>query len=196
MSIRALVEKSRSCRGYNPDRAVTKEELLELVDCARLCPSSGNIQPLKYFLSWKPEEVKSIHPLTKWARALPQLQLPHPGMEPTAYIIICLDTEIDKSMAVFQKDVGIVAQTMMLAASEKGLACCMIGSFQAGALSEALQLPETILPMLVLAIGEPAEEVRLTEMQAGESTAYYRDEADVHYVPKRSLEALVLSSED
>jgi len=43
-----LVKKNRSYRGYNENRKITKEELLELVDCARLCPSSVNAQPLKY----------------------------------------------------------------------------------------------------------------------------------------------------
>ncbi len=33
------------------------ETLEGFVDCARLCPSSVNKQPLKYFLAWEPEEV-------------------------------------------------------------------------------------------------------------------------------------------
>ena len=39
---------------------ITKEELLELVDCARLCPSSVNAQPLKYYLAWEKEETRRI----------------------------------------------------------------------------------------------------------------------------------------
>ena len=45
--IRDLVEKSRSYRGYDESRQVTREELVELVECARLTPSSVNMQPLK-----------------------------------------------------------------------------------------------------------------------------------------------------
>lgn len=48
-----LVLKNRSYRGYNKSRKVTKEELMELVDIARLCPSSANIQPLCYSLAWE-----------------------------------------------------------------------------------------------------------------------------------------------
>ena len=51
-----LVLKNRSYRGYNKSRKVTKEELMELVDIARLCPSSANIQPLCYYLAWEPDE--------------------------------------------------------------------------------------------------------------------------------------------
>ena len=126
--IRDLVEKSRSYRGYDESRQVTREELVELVECARLTPSSVNMQPLKYFLAWQPEVVKTIQPLTKWARALQPMELPHPGHCPTAFIVICQDTALQPSLARFQKDVGIVAQTMLLAAVEKGLGGFMIGN--------------------------------------------------------------------
>ena len=67
-----LVKKNRSYRGYNENRKITKEELLELVDCARLCPSSVNAQPLRYYLAWEEEEVRRIQVHTNWAKALPQ----------------------------------------------------------------------------------------------------------------------------
>ena len=187
-----LVKKNRSYRGYNENRKITKEELLELVDCARLCPSSVNAQPLKYYLAWEKEETRRIQAHTNWARALPQLELPHKGMYPTAFIIILQDTVIDGNLSRYQKDVGIVAQTMLLAAAEKGLGGCMIGNFGAGSLKTELNLPDDLAPLLVVAVGEPAEPVRLVEIGPGESTKYYRDEKDIHYVPKRRLEDVVV----
>ena len=189
-----LVKKNRSCRGYNADRQLKKEELLELADCARLCASSINIQPLKYYLAWEKDEVARIQALTAWAGALPQMRLPHPGMEPTAFIVICQDTDLFKSTARFQKDVGIVAQTMLLAAVEKGLGGCMIGNFSPEKLSAELSLEDHIVPLLIVALGEPAEKIVLTEIEPGESTDYYRDENDVHYVPKRRLEDVILTA--
>lgn len=193
--IHDLVRKSRSYRGYNEDRKVTKEELTSLVECARLCPSSVNGQPFRYYIAWEKAEVDKIQSLTKWARALPDLTLPHPGMCPTAFIIICQDTNLGESLQRYQKDVGIVAQTMLLAATEMGLGGCMVGNFGAGSVKEALNFPDNLAPMLIVAIGEPAEEIVLTEIEEGGSTAYYRDEQDVHYVPKRKLEDIVLTSE-
>ena len=46
-----LVRKNRSYRGYDHSRKVTEEELRSFVEAARLCPSSVNVQPLKYFLA-------------------------------------------------------------------------------------------------------------------------------------------------
>ena len=149
------------------------------------------MQPLRYYLAWEKEEVDRIQGLTKWAGALPQMELPHPGMRPTAFIVICQDTAVSASLAKFQKDVGIAAQTMLLAATEMGLGGCMIGNFQAGTLKAELGLPESFAPLLVVAIGKPAEKIVLTEIKEGESTDYYRDENDVHYVPKRKLADIV-----
>ena len=190
--LKDLLLKNRSYRGFNSHRPVTREELTALVDCARICPSASNTQPLRYYLVWEPEELRKVQPLTRWAKGLPQIQLPHPGMEPTAFIIICQDLNVCDSPASSQRDVGIVAQTMLLAATEMGLGGCMIGSFLAGELKQALNLPETIAPMLVLALGEPAETVVLTDVGPNGSTQYYRDDQDVHYVPKRRLADLIL----
>lgn len=192
--LKDLVTKSRSYRGYNENRKVTKEELLEMVECARLCPSSVNAQPFCYYLAWEPEEVEKIQALTNWARALPQMTLPHPGKCPTAFIVILQDTTIGESLARYQKDVGIVAQTMLLAAAEMGLGGCMIGNYNAGKVKEALALDEKYAPMLIVAIGEPAEEIVLKEVEPWESMAYYRDENDVHYVPKRKLKDIVITA--
>lgn len=185
--LKELILKNRSYRGFNESRAVTQEELTELVDCARLTASTANTQPLKFCIAWKKEDTAKILSLTKWAGALPELHLPRPGTAPTGFIIILQDTSISANTAPFQKDCGIAAQTILLRATEMGLGGCMIGNFNPNALREALELPKNLLPLLTVAVGEPAETIVLTEAVPGESTRYYRDSEDVHYVPKRAL---------
>ena len=46
--------------------------------------------------------------------------------------------------------------------------------------------------MLIVALGKPDETIVLEEVAEGESLQYYRDENDVHHVPKRRLEDVVL----
>lgn len=188
-----LVRANRSYRGYDESYHFTKEELADFVDHARLAPSSVNAQPFRYYLAWEKDEVDKIQSLTKWARALPDLELPHKGMHPTGFIIICQDTNIGESLTRYQKDVGIVAQTMLLAAVEKGLGGCMIGNFQAGPVKEALGLSQNLAPLLIVALGKPAEKIVLTEVDEGDSVQYYRDDEDVHYVPKRKLSDIIIS---
>ncbi len=190
--IKELVRQSRSYRGYDESRTVAREELTELVDCARLAPSSVNMQPFRYYLACEKEQLEKIQPLTGWARALPEKHLPYPGHRPTAFIVICQETEWQGNLSRFQKDVGIVAQTMLLAAAEKGLGGIMIGNFSPEKIAAALELSPHLVPMLIVAFGKPDETIVLTEAAPGESLNYYRDENDVHYVPKRRLEDVIL----
>lgn len=188
-----LVKQARSHRGFRQDRKVTWQELEHLVECARFTPAARNNQVLKYYLAEKPETVAAIQPLTKWAGALAELHLPRKGAEPVAYIVICLDGSLAENPAPYQRDVGIVAQTMLLAAAEMGLNGCMIGSFAAGELREKLGLPEAIKPQLLLALGEGTDRIVMTDVGEDGSTTYYRDAEDTHYVPKRTLEQLILN---
>ena len=186
-----LVRKNRSYRGYDHSRKISREELLKMVEAARLCPSSVNKQPLKFHLVYEEDKVSRLQAQTKWARGLPQMTLPHPGKEPTAFIVICQDTVIDSNLSRYPKDVGIVAQTILLTAVEMDLGGIMIGNFRADAVSEVTGFPENIKPMLIVAIGKPDEEIILTDVVDGE-TGYYRDQEDRHYVPKRALEDLII----
>ena len=189
--LKDLVKQNRSYRSFDGSVEITRETLLDLVDCARFTPSSINMQPFKYYLSYKPETNDIIYPLTAWARLLPGFEGPAEGHRPTAYIIVCTDTTIGPE-ARFRTDVGIVSQTIMLAAVEKGFGGCMIGNYNPAKVSAALNLPENLVPSLVLALGKPDEKIIMTELENGGNSRYYRDENGQHYVPKRKLEDITL----
>lgn len=73
----SVIEKP-SYRGYDETRAVTREELVDLVEHARLTPSSVNKQALKYYLACEREKTNQIQPLTAWAKALKK-EVPYEG---------------------------------------------------------------------------------------------------------------------
>ena len=190
--LKDLLKKSRSYRSFDESVTFTEEQLKEFVDHVRYAPSSINRQTLRYRLIFEPDEVREMRPLTTWAIALKDYRLPPEGHHATAFIVICQDTESRLRPENYMKDVGICAQMILLAAAEAGYGGCMIGSFRKPELKSLLGLSEGIEPNLVVALGKPAEKVILTEVGADGSTAYYRDENDVHYVPKRRLEDLIL----
>ena len=190
--LKELVIKNRSYRGFDESYWFTKEQLEGYVNLTRYTASSVNAQPLKYKIVFEKNEVEAVRPLTRWARALPDMVLPHPNMHATAFIIICQDTDISPNLARYQKDIGIVAQTITLAAVEDGLGGCMIGNFTPDEVKETLNLAENLTPMLIIALGKPAEEIVIKEIENGESTKYYRDENDIHYVPKRKLKDILI----
>lgn len=193
-TVHELIVQNRSYRGFDESREITQEEMRYFIDCARLSASSVNKQPLKYLPLYKKDDTDRMLPLTRWARGLPDMKLPHDGMAPTGYIVICLDLNIADGENAFPKDIGIVAQSILLAATEKGLGGCMIGNFTPSEVKEAFCLDEKLSPKLVVALGKPAEKIVLTEIESGEGTNYYRDENDVHYVPKRKLEDVIINA--
>ena len=193
MDLLEMNMKNRSCRGYDESYKVSKETLEELVNLTRFAPASVNIQPMKYYLSWTDEQNAVIQPLTGWARQLPGNNLPYPGHRPTAFIVILHDKNVAPNVARFSKDVGIAAQTIALGAVEKGLNVCMIGNFSPEKVAQALSLPENLEVVLIIAVGKQDEKIVLTEIDEGEDTAYYRDENDVHYVPKRKLKDIIVN---
>jgi len=188
--LKELVRKNRTCRRFHEDHPVSMDTLRELVDLARLSPSGGNMQPLKYILSCDREKNAVIFPFLAWAAYLKDWKGPAEGERPSAYVIVLCDTTIRKSA---EGDAGIACQSIMLGATEKGLGGCIMGSVQRDKLRQALRIPEQLEIVVVLALGKPKEEIRIEPLNAGADIKYWRDSAGIHHVPKRSLEEIVLS---
>lgn len=180
-----LLLLNRSHRGYDQRRIVTEEELQRIIGVNRRIPSARNQQCLRFRMVTSNEAHKVI-PHIRLGGALPELHLPHKGTEPQAFIIICSTREEDKWVDI---DLGIAVQSMLLKTVEMGLNGICIGSFNAQAITETFALPYT--PLLIVAIGKGAEDIRLTEITASDSHAYYRNDS-VHYVPKLKLDDLII----
>lgn len=189
MKLNEIVQKNRSCRRFHEDRRLGAETLRRWVDLARQTPSARNLQPLKYKLVHEPQECAKLFPLTAWAGYLPDWGGPAEGERPAAYIVMCNDTAIAPES---RWDQGIAAQTILLGAVEAGCGGCIIGAFRRPELIDLLGLSANLEPVLVLALGVPKERVVLTGIGPDGDIRYYRDEQGVHYVPKRSLDEIVI----
>ena len=189
MELKDLIVRNRTCRRFVQDVAVPRQTLRELVDLARLSASGANLQPLKYILSCEPEKNALIFPHLGWAGYLKDWPGPKEGERPSAYIVILGDTQVSRS---FGCDHGIAAQSILLGATDKGLAGCMIGTVDRQQLQKVLEIPSHFEILLVLALGKPAETVVLETVGADGDIRYWRDEAGVHHVPKRSLDDIIL----
>ena len=186
-----LITKNRSYRRFKQDYRLEINELKELVNLARLSASSGNIQGLKFFLSVARDINSKIFKHLKWAYYLKNWSGPAEGERPGGYIIILGDTEIHSTIDV---DVGIAAQSILLGAAEKGFGGCMIGSINRPGLRKDLKIPQQYQIPLVIALGKPDEQIVLEEVDETGNIQYWRDENNVHHVPKRSLEEIIIQS--
>ena len=185
-----MVAANRSYRRFYGDESITKETLLSLVDYARLSATGANKQTLRYIVSSEKETNEKIYPALAWAGYLPDWSGPEEGERPSAYIIILQDKD---NKMIGGVDHGISAQSILLGAVEIGLGGCIIGNIKREELSKVLTIPSQYEILLAIAIGKPKEVVVIDEINVGEDVKYWRDENQVHHVPKLKLIDLVLN---
>ncbi len=99
------------------------------------------------------------------------------------------DKEITEN---FWDDPGIAAQSILLGAVEKDLGGCIIGALNHDLLRENLKIDQRYEILYVLALGKPKEKVKLETVGPDNSIKYWRDENEVHHVPKRKLDDIIL----
>jgi nitroreductase len=185
--IKDLAKKNRSYRRFYEEKRISMEELLDMVDAARLTPSGANKQPIRYILSCDDKTNGIIFPNLRWAGYLADWDGPAKGERPTAYIIM-----VEPAGVNAPNDEGIAGQTILLSAVEKGMGGCFIGNIDRENLAKALNIPPEYSIKLVIALGYPKEEVVIEEINDNDDIKYYRDEKQVHHVPKVRLDDLVL----
>lgn len=185
MTFAKLVAKNRSYRGYDNSFTVREDQLRRIMEVVPACPSARNQQVLRL----RPvlaAEADKVLPFIRLGGALRDIKLPLPGTEPRAFIVICSTAAEDKYVNM---DIGIIAQTMLLQATEIGLNGICIGAFDHEAVQKSLELPYE--PLLIVAIGKGDEKIQMVGISEDESHNYYRQDG-VHFVPKLPLDKIVL----
>jgi len=169
--------KRRSIRQFSK-KEISIGILQKLGDAGGVAPNAANMQPLKFIIINKPNE--EIFDFLKWAGYLPEWTPPK-EKQPRAYVIILADSKIRKTG--YEIDVGLAAENIMIAATGFGLGSCCLGIHDKDEMLKILKLPKRYVPVLVIALGYPAEESKAEEMK--DSVKYWRDEKEKMHVPKR-----------
>lgn len=181
-----LLVRNRSTRGYNKEFVVSESLLHQIVSVNTKLGSGCNRQVLRFKLVTKDTGADKVLANIKMGAALPELHLPFEGTEPEAYIIVCSTAGEDKLTMI---DLGMSLEAMSLRAVEMGLNTLIVCAFNKANIREAFGLPYD--PVAVLCVGKGAERFQLVPIKEDESHAYYRENG-VHYVPKLTLEELLL----
>lgn len=189
MKLQELIIRTRSYRRFDQTYTISIEDLRELINLARFTSSARNAQALKYLLINTKESCMKIFPSLAWAGYLTDWAGPIEGERPTAYIVVLKDTTLAQNILC---DDGLAMQSMLLGATEKGIGGCIIGSINKNNIRKTFSIPETLEILYVLALGKPIEKIVLTDI-IDNDCKYWRDNNQVHYVPKRSLDDLIIS---
>lgn len=151
MDLIEVIKNRRSIRTFT-DVPIGKNLLLELVNAGIWAPSAGNMQVWRFIIITDPDKIEKIKNLS-------------PGIfgNPKAIISVCSDFDEATKKGGPQGehfaiiDASMAAENILLAAHNKGLGACVIGSFHTLALQKLLKLPPNIKPILLIILGFPAE---------------------------------------
>ena len=188
MNVYDAIMKRRTIRKFE-QKAVSEDNLVKLVDCARVAAYGANVQPLKFMIVNNSKTLQKIYPMTKWAGYLAD-GAPKENERPAAYIAVLGDSSI-KSNKMYEVEAGAAVTTMMLEAVEMGLGTCWLGAIQRDEIKKLLELDENLNVVYLLAVGYPKQESKIVDMKDND-VKYYEDENGVINVPKRSLEEILI----
>lgn len=190
-SFKDLVIQNRSCRRFDNSHRIDETTLKDLVGLARNCASAANMQPLKYVICCGEQKNEDVFSCLAWAAYLKDWKGPVKEERPAAYIVIMGDHTISDK---FWCDHGIAAQTILLGARVMGLAGCMFGAINIKKLKTVLDIADHLEVKLVVALGKPVEKIQIDDLGEDGDVKYFRDENQVHHVPKRKLDDLITGS--
>ncbi len=144
-----LVKSRYSVRGYQ-NKPVEDPLLLKILEAGRLAPSACNNQPFAFIIIRKDETKKRLAAVYErpWFFSAPVI------------LALCCDHSQEwrrkDGRSYGDVDVAIAMDHITLAATEAGLGTCWIGNFNLDEARKALELPETVEPVVFTPLGYPA----------------------------------------
>ena len=188
MDVKTALLQRRTIRKF-AQKPIKQQDLLDLIEYARVAAYPANLQPLKYVIISDKGLCDRIFENTKWAGYLPD-GTPAENERPTAFIAVLGDNSIKKT---FEVEAGAAVTSMMLGALEKGIASCWIGALTKSNIMTELKLSEEDFSLLyVLALGYPAQESQICPMTDND-VKYFIDENNKLNVPKRSMDEVLIA---
>lgn len=190
MNLEKLFEWRRSYRKFDEERELTKEDIDGILTSIKFASCANNRQFLRFISVESKEKVLEIFNNTRWAASLPNdAGRPKEGERPVYFIAILSDKE--KKLKFDGVDQGLVISNLTLAAAERGIGSCIIGSVVDDKMREILSYDERYTCSLVVAFGYPKIESSIKEINLEEDQSYYLDENGNYVVPKYKLDDIV-----
>lgn len=152
MDFQTLIKTRQSCRKFEQGKNVSEEDVAFCLEAARIAPSACNAQPYK-LLVCRGESAKSV------ADCIHSIGMNKFAEKAPCFIVICennynitaLAGSKIKNQDYRSIDIGILAAHLTLAATEKGLASCIIGWFDEKGLKKMFDIKGRA--RLIIALG-------------------------------------------
>lgn len=149
----------RSIRRYT-NNPVPDEQIEKLLQAAMAAPSAHNEQPWHFIVIKARQILNQIPKIHPYAQMLIDAQVG---------ICVCADLELekDKDLGYWIQDCSAATENILVAANALGLGACWLGVHprdeRKKAMARLLCLPEHVVPLCIIAVGQPAESKRPAE---------------------------------
>lgn len=132
------------------DKKVEKEKLDLILEAGRVAPTAVNYQPQRILVLDTEDALSKLKTCTTYHFHAPLA------------LLICYDNTVSWKRSYDDKDMGevdvsIVTTHMMLEVANLGLGSTWVGHFDPQKIKEVFELPENIIPVVLLPIGYPDE---------------------------------------
>ena len=141
-----MLKARRSVRSYQ-DKALNKEDIEKIVDCARFAATARNVQPWEFVAVTESKTLESLAALAENGRFLAQAK--------ACIVVFCVDTKY------YLEDGCAATQNLLLAASMLGIGSCWVAGDKkpyAPQVSELLGVPRQYKLVSLVALGHPRKE--------------------------------------
>ncbi len=151
MDFLELIRKRYSCRNFSK-KEVEIEKIEKILEVARLAPTARNYQPQRLLILNQEEQLQKLGSCTQY------------GWNAPVIIIVFYDKLVSYKRDKYDGyefgdiDTSIVVTHMMLEAQNLGLGTTWIGSFDPKKLVELYEIPENLVPVVILAVGYPHDD--------------------------------------
>lgn len=153
MELSKVIEKRRSIRKYKKD-AVSREDLLAVLEAGRLAPSWKNSQGWRYIVVSDPKKKMEIGKSVNFNPTQNAYE------DATYLIVLCAMPEVSGDRGgkqYFMTDAAITFEHAHLKAAELGLGMCWVGAFDEAPVKEILDIPEEVRVVALSPLGVPDE---------------------------------------
>lgn len=150
--INSLIASRWSGRAFDPDRPITPEQLLRLVEAARWAPSCFGDEPWRFIICDKSSDSGA------WQLAFDCLSEGNKTWAVHAPLLILsvADSVLSKNKKPNrwgQHDTGAAAFSICIQATEDGLMVHQMGGFDVDKARQSFSVPDAYMPMAMMAIG-------------------------------------------
>lgn len=150
MNFLELVSKRYSERFFDA-KPIEQEKLDKILESGRIVPTACNYQPQKFYILKSKKVLELATKVTPYTYKAPLI------------ILVCYDknevwkNKREEGYDSGEQDIAIAATTMMYEAESLGIHTLWIRGFNSKDASEIFNLPENIVPGMMLALGYPSK---------------------------------------